>query len=174
MPAPHNIGSQRVPLAAPRKQPSLLGPCKHKGVKSSPGSAVSPGFEAPFDKALGLVFTEINPDQTCAELEVAPKLLQPMGIVHGGVYCSMVESLASVAAYTWLQANGGGSVVGVNNCGWSPSPTPTSGSSPAARSGCRTSRQKPANWLSPPRLHAIRPPVPLAVQVVYGRTLAAR
>jgi 1,4-dihydroxy-2-naphthoyl-CoA hydrolase len=84
-------------------------------VESSPGSAVSPGFEAPFDKALGLVFTEINPDQTRAELEVAPKLLQPMGIVHGGVYCSMVESLASVAAYTWLQANGGGSVVGVNN-----------------------------------------------------------
>jgi uncharacterized protein (TIGR00369 family) len=38
-----------------------------------------------------------------------------MGIVHGGVYCSMVESLASVAAYTWIAANGGGSVVGVNN-----------------------------------------------------------
>jgi 1,4-dihydroxy-2-naphthoyl-CoA hydrolase len=71
--------------------------------------------DAPFDKTLGLVFTEINPDETRAELEVAPKLLQPMGIVHGGVYCSMVESMASVAAYTWLQANGGGSVVGVNN-----------------------------------------------------------
>jgi 1,4-dihydroxy-2-naphthoyl-CoA hydrolase len=26
-----------------------------------------------------------------------------------------VESLASVAAYTWVAANGGGSVVGVNN-----------------------------------------------------------
>jgi uncharacterized protein (TIGR00369 family) len=38
-----------------------------------------------------------------------------MGIVHGGVYCSMVESLASVAAYTWIAAKGGGSVVGVNN-----------------------------------------------------------
>ena len=72
--------------------------------------------DAPFDKTLGLVFTEINPDETRAELEVAPKLLQPMGIVHGGVYCAMVESLASVAAYTWLNANGGGgSVVGVNN-----------------------------------------------------------
>jgi 1,4-dihydroxy-2-naphthoyl-CoA hydrolase len=71
--------------------------------------------DAPFDKTLGLVFTEISPHGTRAELEVAPKLLQPMGIVHGGVYCSMVESLASVAAYTWLQANGGGSVVGVNN-----------------------------------------------------------
>jgi 1,4-dihydroxy-2-naphthoyl-CoA hydrolase len=71
--------------------------------------------EAPFDKELGLVFTEINPDRTRAQLDVVPKLLQPMGIVHGGVYCSIVESLASVAAYTWIAANGGGSVVGVNN-----------------------------------------------------------
>jgi 1,4-dihydroxy-2-naphthoyl-CoA hydrolase len=71
--------------------------------------------EAPFDKELGLVFTEISPDRTRAQLDVLPKLLQPMGIVHGGVYCSMVESLASVAAYTWIAANGGGSVVGVNN-----------------------------------------------------------
>jgi uncharacterized protein (TIGR00369 family) len=38
-----------------------------------------------------------------------------MRIVHGGVYCSVVESVASVAAYTWLDAHGGGSVVGVNN-----------------------------------------------------------
>ncbi len=72
--------------------------------------------EAPFDKELGLAFTEISPDRTCAHLDVVPKLLQPMGIVHGGVYCAMVESLASVAAYTWIAANGGsGSVVGVNN-----------------------------------------------------------
>lgn len=71
--------------------------------------------EAPFDKELGLEFTEISPDRTRARLNVVPKLLQPMGIVHGGVYCAMVESLASVAAYTWLTVNGGGSVVGVNN-----------------------------------------------------------
>jgi 1,4-dihydroxy-2-naphthoyl-CoA hydrolase len=72
--------------------------------------------EAPFDKELGLAFTEISPDRTRAQLDIVPKLQQPMGIVHGGVYCSIVESLASVAAYTWLNANGGGgSVVGVNN-----------------------------------------------------------
>jgi 1,4-dihydroxy-2-naphthoyl-CoA hydrolase len=41
--------------------------------------------------------------------------LQPMGLVHGGVYCSMVESMASVSAYTWLATRGGGDVVGVNN-----------------------------------------------------------
>lgn len=77
---------------------------------------MQPMPEAPFDKELGLEFTEISPDRTRAQLDVVPKLLQPMGIVHGGVYCAMVESLASVAAYTWLAAKGGeGSVVGVNN-----------------------------------------------------------
>ncbi len=77
---------------------------------------MEPMPEAPFDKELGLAFTEINPDRTRAQLDVVPKLLQPMGIVHGGVYCAMVESLASVAAYTWMATKGGqGSVVGVNN-----------------------------------------------------------
>lgn len=77
---------------------------------------MQPMPEAPFDKELGLEFTEISPDRTRARLDVVPKLLQPMGIVHGGVYCAMVESLASVAAYTWMAAKGGeGSVVGVNN-----------------------------------------------------------
>ena len=61
------------------------------------------------------MFTELSADHALAQLEVQPKLQQPMGIVHGGVYCSMVESMASMAAYTWLNANGGGSVVGVNN-----------------------------------------------------------
>jgi 1,4-dihydroxy-2-naphthoyl-CoA hydrolase len=84
-------------------------------MQPSPGSAVPPGFEAPFDKEIGLVFTELSPDRARAQLDVTPKLLQPMGIVHGGVYCSMIESMASVAAYTWINANGGGSVVGVNN-----------------------------------------------------------
>jgi len=85
-------------------------------VQPLPDSAVPPGFEAPFNDEIGLVFTELTPDRARAHLEVQPKLLQPMGIVHGGVYCSMVESMASVAAYTWLNANGGGgAVVGVNN-----------------------------------------------------------
>ncbi len=74
-----------------------------------------PDFGAPFDNHIGLVFTELTPDRARAQLEVQPKLLQPFGIVHGGVYCSMIESMASVAAYTWLNANGGGAVVGVNN-----------------------------------------------------------
>ncbi|OBK10349.1 PaaI family thioesterase [Mycobacterium asiaticum] len=78
-------------------------------------SAPDPDFVAAFDRELGLQFTELTPDGARAQLEVKPKLLQPMGLVHGGVYCSMVESMASVAAYTWLASRGGGNVVGVNN-----------------------------------------------------------
>ena len=74
-----------------------------------------PDFTAPFDSELGLQFTELTPDGARAQLKVKPKLLQPMGLVHGGVYCSMIESMASVAAFTWLAAHGGGHVVGVNN-----------------------------------------------------------
>ncbi|MDT5221674.1 MAG: 1,4-dihydroxy-2-naphthoyl-CoA hydrolase [Mycobacterium sp.] len=74
-----------------------------------------PDFTAPFDSELGLQFTELTPDGARAQLEVKPKLLQPMGLVHGGVYCSIIESMASVAAFTWLAAHGGGNVVGVNN-----------------------------------------------------------
>ena len=74
-----------------------------------------PELSAPFDAEIGLVYTEVTPDGVKAELTVKPTLRQPMGIVHGGVWCSVVESLASVSAYVWLSANGGGNVVGVNN-----------------------------------------------------------
>ena len=35
--------------------------------------------------------------------------------MHGGVYCSIIESLASMSGQVWLAENGGGHVVGVNN-----------------------------------------------------------
>ncbi|MCW2789159.1 MAG: thioesterase, partial [Aeromicrobium sp.] len=39
--------------------------------------------------------------------------LQPFGIPHGGVYCAVHESTASVAGQIWL--DGKGVVVGTNN-----------------------------------------------------------
>ena len=80
-----------------------------------PEAGANPELSAPFDAEIGLTYTEVTPDGVKAELTVSPTLLQPMGIVHGGVWCSVVESLASVSAYVWLSANGGGNVVGVNN-----------------------------------------------------------
>ncbi|MEO6792923.1 MAG: PaaI family thioesterase [Mycobacterium sp.] len=80
-----------------------------------PDTGVPPYFASPFDGEIGLVYTDISPDGATASLELQPKLQQPTGIVHGGVYCSIVESVASVSAHTWLGRNGGGNVVGVNN-----------------------------------------------------------
>ena len=74
------------------------------------------GVGGGFDDEIGLTYLEVTPDGVKAQLTIADRLLQPHGIVHGGVYCSIVESVASVSAATWLQANGGGDkVVGVNN-----------------------------------------------------------
>ena len=84
-------------------------------MSTSPDAAIPPDFTAPFDTELGLRFTELSPDGARAQLEVTPKLLQPMGLVHGGVYCSMVETIASASAFAWLATRGGGNVVGVNN-----------------------------------------------------------
>lgn len=70
---------------------------------------------APFDIAIGLKYTELGTDGVKAQLAVKPHLHQPMGIVHGGVWCAMIESMASVSAHLWLSENGGGNVVGVNN-----------------------------------------------------------
>jgi 1,4-dihydroxy-2-naphthoyl-CoA hydrolase len=68
-----------------------------------------------FDNELGLTYVEVTPDGGRAQLHIHDKLLQPWGIVHGGVYCSIIEGLASISAHVWLSANGGGTVVGVNN-----------------------------------------------------------
>jgi uncharacterized protein (TIGR00369 family) len=73
------------------------------------------GLGRGFDTELGLTYLDLTPDGGRAQLTIHEKLLQPWGIVHGGVYCSIVESLASVSGHIWLSENGGGTVVGVNN-----------------------------------------------------------
>ena len=72
-------------------------------------------FTDGFDKELGLSYLEVGPDGARAELQIHQQLLQPWGIVHGGVYCSIIESMASISGHCWLTENGGGIVVGVNN-----------------------------------------------------------
>ncbi len=51
-----------------------------------------------FNRAIGLEFVSITYDEIVAEIPVTPTLHQPYGIVHGGVYCSIVETLASTGA----------------------------------------------------------------------------
>jgi 1,4-dihydroxy-2-naphthoyl-CoA hydrolase len=62
---------------------------------------------------LGLEFLEADGDHVVAAWDVRPDHHQPYGLVHGGVYCSVVESLASIGGSSWYGERG--QVVGVNN-----------------------------------------------------------
>ena len=62
---------------------------------------------------LGLEFTELSGDRVVLRWTVRPELLQPYGILHGGVHCAVIETAASVAAGYWLGDRG--QVVGVSN-----------------------------------------------------------
>src|SRR3712207_5865946 len=65
-------------------------------------ASVSPAdldrFDSPLDSMLGVKVTEASGEVVVAVLEVAPHLHQPTGIVHGGVYATLVESTASIGA----------------------------------------------------------------------------
>jgi uncharacterized protein (TIGR00369 family) len=65
------------------------------------------------DTTLGIRYPELTRDRVVAELDVTPDLFQPFGIVHGGVYASLVEGSASLAANLWLGDRG--KAVGVSN-----------------------------------------------------------
>jgi 1,4-dihydroxy-2-naphthoyl-CoA hydrolase len=49
-----------------------------------------------FDGLYGLVITEVTPDRVVGEVAVRDELKQPFGLVHGGVYASIAESIASL------------------------------------------------------------------------------
>ena len=65
-------------------------------------------------QAMGVTITTATVDEVRAELTVGPQHLQGYGIVHGGVHCGLIESLASIgAALVALPRNQ--SVVGLEN-----------------------------------------------------------
>jgi len=51
--------------------------------------------DSSFDAHYGLEMTECGVDGTRGRIPIVPHLLQPTGIVHGGVYASIAEALAS-------------------------------------------------------------------------------
>jgi uncharacterized protein (TIGR00369 family) len=85
--------------------------CRHDCVTIDVAAELGKGF----DNELGLEYIELTPEGGRARLQIKDKLLQMAGIVHGGVYCSIIESVASVSGGVWLAEHGGGTVVGVNN-----------------------------------------------------------
>jgi uncharacterized protein (TIGR00369 family) len=69
--------------------------------------------EEGFTDVLGMQFEVVSVDEVVIRMPVSSKHQQPYGIVHGGVWCSLVETAASIAAAEWLGDRG--SVVGVSN-----------------------------------------------------------
>ena len=69
--------------------------------------------KAGFDHHIGLDLTSVGADEVRATLVVTPELLQPYGLLHGGVLCSIVETLGSVGGAAWFGERG--HVVGTSN-----------------------------------------------------------
>jgi len=65
-------------------------------------------------KAMDLVITHATADQVQCEWVISDKHLQGYGIVHGGVHCGVIESLASIGAHL-VAAPRGQRVVGLEN-----------------------------------------------------------
>jgi 1,4-dihydroxy-2-naphthoyl-CoA hydrolase len=71
---------------------------------------------AGFVKLLGISIAEAGPDRVVLSMEVGPEHLQPRGVTHGGVHCTLVETAASIGGHLWLRATEPDStVVGVAN-----------------------------------------------------------
>jgi uncharacterized protein (TIGR00369 family) len=49
-----------------------------------------------FDGLLGLELTDLRPDQVTGQVRVRDELKQPFGLIHGGVFAAIAESLASL------------------------------------------------------------------------------
>ena len=71
-------------------------------------------FPVGFDRLYGLEIVSIGDEEVVAHVQVRDEILQPAGLVHGGVFASMAESMTSIA--TWLAVHETGkSAMGQSN-----------------------------------------------------------
>ena len=76
--------------------------------------AVDLGAASAFVAATGLEMAEVTGTRVTGHVDLGPEHHTPWGVVHGGVYCTVVESAASIGASTAV-ADRGQFSVGVNN-----------------------------------------------------------
>ena len=76
------------------------------------------GFVVPVDQTLdgvlGFETLEVGPEQATSRTPVTSSVMQPYGLVHGGVYAAMAESLVSQATARAV-ADDGNIAVGLSN-----------------------------------------------------------
>jgi 1,4-dihydroxy-2-naphthoyl-CoA hydrolase len=59
-----------------------------------------------FDRLYGLEFVEFSDTEVRAKVAVREEIKQPVGLVHGGVYASLAESITSLATAAAVIAEG--------------------------------------------------------------------
>jgi uncharacterized protein (TIGR00369 family) len=55
--------------------------------------------ERTIHETLGIVVVEASPDRVVLEMDVASRVHQPMGLLHGGASAVLAESAASIGGY---------------------------------------------------------------------------
>ena len=65
------------------------------------------------DTVLGFELTELGPERAQAHVRIDDRHRQPLGVVHGGVYAALAESLASHA--TAIAVRPEGHALGLSN-----------------------------------------------------------
>ena len=88
-------------------------PAKKKLGAEAAASGAAPNDN--WSRALGLRFASVTPERVLATLDAGPQHHQPYGVLHGGVYCSIVEAVASYGAGVAALAAGQRGVLGVAN-----------------------------------------------------------
>jgi len=66
-------------------------------------------------RMLGIEMLEMTPERVLARLAAGARHHQPYGVLHGGVYCSIVEAVASYGAGQRALALGQKGVLGISN-----------------------------------------------------------
>ena len=59
-----------------------------------------------FGELIGIEWLSFDPDDARARIAVRPQHLQPFGVVHGGVYATLAESICSAATYGAVHEQG--------------------------------------------------------------------
>jgi uncharacterized protein (TIGR00369 family) len=67
-------------------------------------------MESNFDVYIGTEWLSLDPDDARARIEMRDELRQPYGLMHGGVYSTLIESLCSYATAIAVHEDGNISV----------------------------------------------------------------
>ena len=63
----------------------------------------------------GIEIVDLSSDHAVGRIVIEPHHAQPYGLIHGGVHCTLAETLASTGAAFWAVEQGMAGAVGLSN-----------------------------------------------------------